>query len=169
MVGEVSMTPSNARAPGRRRFLSGLACLVLACQKPVPPTVVPRVVRVAGVNASGIDFDVELDVHNPNNFPIAAEAVEGTLFVAGEHELGRGSANPRAAIAAGATGPVSSRVHIDWANITALAPLLAEDKVPYQFRGEVMLGGKTIRLGIPFTLAGELTRSQLLEAGMRGL
>jgi len=161
--------PSHARAPGRRRFLTIVACLVLGCQKPQPPTVVPRVVRVAGVNATGMDFDVELDVHNPNSFPIAAEAVEGTLFVSGERELGRGSANPRASIAAGATGPVTSRVHIDWANITALASLLAEEKVPYQFRGEVLLGGKTIRLGVPFTLSGELTRGQLLEAGMRGL
>jgi hypothetical protein len=169
MLAEVSTLPSYARVPGRRRFLTGLVCVVLGCQKPQPPTVVPRVVRVAGVTATGMDFDVELDVHNPNNFPIAAEAVEGTLFVGADHELGRGSANPRASIAAGATGPVSSRIHIDWANITALAPLLTAEKVPYQFRGEVVLGGKTIRLGIPFTLSGELTRSQLLEAGMRGL
>jgi LEA14-like dessication related protein len=169
MVRDVSRSASRALTLGRRCLLSGVACLALACLKPEAPTVVPRVVRVASVDASGIDFDVELDVHNPNSFPIAAEAVEGTLFVGGERELGRGSANPRASIAAGATGAVSSRVHIDWANIAALAPLLAEERVPYQFRGDVMLGGKTLRLGIPFSLSGELTRSQLLEAGMRGL
>lgn len=125
--------------------------------------------RVSGVSPGGIELDVQLQVHNPNSFPLAAEAVSGTLFGARDQKLGQGAANPREPIPGGTTRLVQSRVHIGWDNLMALAPLLANERIPYEFRGDVKLGGGSINITLPFTLSGELTRGQLLEAGLRGL
>jgi LEA14-like dessication related protein len=130
---------------------------------------VPHVVRISGVSPGGIDFDVQLQVHNPNSFPLAAEAVHGTLYGSGDRKLGQGTSHPREAIPAGSSRLVASQVHIGWENMTAIAPLLASERIPYEFRGDVTLGGESLNVTLPFTLSGELTRAQLLEAGWRGL
>jgi LEA14-like dessication related protein len=146
-----------------------IAAFVGGCAKPQPPSVVPHVVRVAGVSVGGLELDVELQVHNPNSFPLAAEAVRGTLFVAREQKLGQGSSQSRTTIPAGTTSLVASRVRIGWESLTVLAPLLASERIPYVFRGDVTVGGKTLNVTLPFTLEGELSRAQLLDAGWRGL
>jgi len=145
------------------------AALAGACAKPQPPSVVPHVVRVSGVSPSGLDLDVQLQVHNPNSFPLAAEAVNGTLYGARDQKLGQGSSSPRESIPAGSTRLVASQVHIGWENLTALAPLLGAERIPYEFRGDVTIGGESVNVTLPFSLSGELTRTQLLEAGWRGL
>ncbi|HTV25229.1 MAG TPA: LEA type 2 family protein [Polyangiaceae bacterium] len=150
-------------------LFGAVAAFGSACAKPQPPSVVPHVVKMSGVSAGGLDFDVELQVHNPNSFPLAAEAVSGTLYGARDQKLGQGTSHPREAIPADSTRLVSSQVHIGWENVTALAPLLAAESIPYEFRGDVTLGGDSLNVTLPFSLSGELTRTQLLEAGWRGL
>lgn len=124
-------------------------------------------VRVAGVGPGGLELEVQLSVHNPNSFPLAAEAVSGTLFVQ-ERQLGRGSATPREPLAARGTTLVDSRLQVPWADLSAIAPLLVSERLPYEFRGDVTIGGKRLQVALPFTLAGEITRDQLLRAGLRG-
>jgi LEA14-like dessication related protein len=140
-----------------------------ACSTPQPPTVTPHVARVAAVSLKGLDLDVEVQVNNPNSFPLAAEAVSGTLFIAGGRKLGHGSSRPSADIPAGGSSMVQSRVHVDWEDLAALAPFMTAETLPYDFRGDVTLGGKSIHVTVPFTLSGQLTRTQLLQAGLRGL
>jgi len=147
----------------------GLSAVAAACSKPQPPSVTPHVVRVTGVGARGLDLDVELQVHNPNSFPLSAEAVEGTLYSTHDQKLGEGRSSPSKAIPANGSSIVASTVHVAWENLPALAPLLAVERIPYEFRGDVTLGGESIHVRLPFTLSGELTRAQLLEAGWRGL
>lgn len=162
---------SLARALGSPLLAGAVACAALAgaCAKPQPPSVEPHVVRFSGVSPRGLDFDVQLNVHNPNSFPLAAEAVHGTLYGARDQKLGEGTSHPREAIPAKSTRLVASQVHIGWENVAGLAPLLAADRIPYEFRGDVTIGGESLNVTLPFTLSGELTRAQLLEAGWRGL
>jgi LEA14-like dessication related protein len=147
----------------------GLSAVATACSKPQPPSVTPHIVRITGVGARGLDLDVELQVHNPNSFPLSAEAVEGTLYSANDQRLGEGRSSPSNAIPANGSSIVASTVHVAWENLPALAPLLTVERIPYEFRGDVTLGGESVHFSLPFTLSGELTRTQLLEAGWRGL
>jgi LEA14-like dessication related protein len=139
-----------------------------ACSRPQPPTVTPHMVRVVGINSGGVDLDVQLSVHNPNTFPISAQAVEGTLFVSRHLELGHGSSKQIDSIPAGATSVVASRLHMSWPNLSSVVPLLTSERIPYEFRGDVAVGGETLNVKLPFTLTGELTRDELMQAGFRG-
>ena len=155
------------RHPRWRSLWLLLALSLLACARPQPPQISPRVVQVAAVSPSGIDLDVQLGVHNPNAFPLSAEAVSGTLYIGNQQRLGRGEARPKQPIPGKSDGVVASRVHIDWADVTALLPLLQRERSVYEFRGDVTLGGESLNVTLPFSLSGELTRAELIQAGLR--
>jgi hypothetical protein len=46
--------------------------------------------------------------------------------------------------------------------------LLQHERVPYEFRGDVTLGGQSLNVTLPFSIAGQLTRAELIQAGLRG-
>jgi LEA14-like dessication related protein len=144
--------------------------LLCACSKPAPPTLTPRAARVTSVEPSGLVLTLELDVQNPNSFPLIAQAVDGTLELANGTELGRAHAEPNGSIPANSASSVSSELRVPWTNLGALAPLLASPAdVPYRFRGTATLGGERLNLRLPFELGGVLSRAQVLEIGLRGL
>jgi LEA14-like dessication related protein len=146
-----------------------LLLLAAACAKPQPPAVTPEVARVVRVSSEGVDLEVTLGVQNPNAFALDAREVEGTLLVAGGQRLGTGKSNPNRSIPAHGTGSVQSQVHIAWDDVPALQKFLLQERVPYQFKGSVTLGGDTLHVSLPFEMQGTLTREQLLQAGLRGL
>jgi hypothetical protein len=41
--------------------------------------------------------------------------------------------------------------------------------VPYVFEGTASVGSAKLNIDVPFQLRGQLTRDELLQAGMRGL
>ena len=139
-----------------------------ACSKPRPPTLTPQVARVVAVNAAGLDLDVQLKVDNPNSIPLTAQAVSGTLFVAENQKLAHGSSRPAHSIPARGSSLVQSRLHVAWEDVTSLAPFLAQESLPYVFKGDVTVGSESFNVTLPFTLSGHLTRTQLLQAGLRG-
>lgn len=152
-----------------RAALAGLAVMgAVACSRPQPPTLTPEVARVAQVSSSGIDLDVEVRVDNPNTFALHTRSVSGTLYVADGQKLGAGAAQPEQSIPAGGSALVPSRIHIAWQDVSALAPLLLKATVPYTFQGDVTLGSEDFNITLPFSLDGQLSRSQLLSAGLRG-
>jgi LEA14-like dessication related protein len=162
-----------ANAFGTKRFSGALlvAALMLgACAKPEPPTISPRSLRVSAVGPAALTLAIELDVRNPNSFPLSAHSVDGTLELGNGVELGRAHATPEAAIPAKQSAIVPSELTVNFTNLGALAPLaLSEQPVPYRFRGQALIGGERLNVGVPFELRGELTRAQLLQIGLSGL
>jgi len=146
-----------------------LSAALVGCATPQPPTVTPQVARVVQVNQKGVELQVTLAVKNPNGFDLSAHEVQGTLFVEGGQKLGTGKSNPQQSIPAHGTGSVESRVQIAWEDVPALQKFLLRAEVPYQFKGNLTLGGETLQLTLPFEMKGTLTREQLLQAGLRGL
>jgi len=157
---------------GNGFILVAAALLLPACSKPQPPTISPKAVRVATVGPLGIGLTVELDVTNPNAFPLVARSVDGTFAIgpgAGT-ELGHGHADPASSIPANGTATVSSELAVSWTNLAALAPFaLSPAPVPYRFNGTATIGGEKLNVSVPFVLSGELTREQVLNAGLGGL
>jgi LEA14-like dessication related protein len=146
-----------------------LAAELAACARPVPPTLTPKIARVAEVSANGIDLDIELQVDNPNGFTLYANSVTGTIYVGGGTRLARGSSRPGQSIPAHGSVSIPSRVHVAWEDATALAPLMLQASVPYSLHGEIALGSDDFHVTLPFSMSGQLSRAQLLQAGLRGL
>lgn len=148
---------------------TALLCALAACASPRPPTVTPTVARVVQVTSRGLDLEVTLTVHNPNGFALSAKSVEGTLYLDGQTKLGTGQATPGASIPAKGSAEVRSQVQLEWESVPSLQKFIGREQVPYDFKGNVTLGGDTLELTLPFELKGNLTRAQLLQAGLRGL
>ena len=156
--------------PSRALSVGVIALSLGACAKPKPPTLRPLSARVVAVTPSEIRLAVELEVTNPNGFPLMARSVDGTLTVGGGEELGRSHTDLASSIPAGATANVTSEVAVGFRNLGALAPfVLSPLPVPYELRGNATLGGEKLNVSIPFTLNGELTRAQLIGMGLNQL
>ena len=170
-------TMSTALISQSRSLL--VACVALACcvtcAKPKPPTITPRAVQLSSVGPNGVQLSVTLDVANPNRFPLIARSVDGRFFLGASGAAGRGvefgkaHAEPASSIPAEGTGTVTSDLAVSWNDLSALAPFLLSATVPYRFEGNATLGGESLNISLPFTLNGELTRAQLLSAGLSGL
>lgn len=159
---------------GERDWRAALCCMALvialgACSRPQSPTLTPQVARVVAVSAAGLELDVQVKVDNPNSIPLTAEAVSGTLFLAEGRKLAHGSSRPERSIPARGSTLVQSRLHVAWEDVRSLAPFLAQESLPYVFKGDVTVGSDSFNVTLPFTLSGQLSRTQLLQAGLRGL
>ncbi len=155
------------------RFAPLLAlALTLGCSKPKPPTITPKSAQILAVTPVGVQLEVAFDVTNPNGYPLVIHAVDGRFSLGGTGgaELGTAHAEPSSSIPADATSTVTSTLAVGWTNLAALAPFtLSPAAVPYTFAGNATLGGEHLNVTVPFTLTGELTRAQLITAGLKGL
>lgn len=152
---------------------SAVSCAFLSsCAKPEPPTVSPRAIRVASVGPTGIGLVLDLEVHNPNAFPLIARRVDGTLALGPSSgaELGRGDAELASSIPANGASSVAANLRIGWTNLAALFPFAVSNQpVPYTFRGNALVGGERLNVTVPFEIAGQLTAAELLDAGLKPL
>jgi LEA14-like dessication related protein len=140
------------------------------CAKPEPPRVTPKAVRVTALGPAAVDLALDLDVYNPNSFPLVAQSVEGALLLGSGVELARGRAVPEHSIPAKETAAVTTTLNVPWTNLNALLPLaLSSQSVPYKFVGTARIGGERLNVSVPFELNGQLDRTQLLQIGLRGL
>jgi LEA14-like dessication related protein len=157
----------------RRTWLILVAALGLtvACAKPKPPTITPKSVQLRAVGPSGVQLAVTLEVANPNRFPLVARAVDGRfLLAASGAEVGTAHTLLASSIPAEGIATVVSDLAVSWTDLVALAPfMLSPAPVPYRFEGHASLGGESLNVSVPFTLTGELTRAQLLTAGLGGM
>lgn len=157
----------------RRRILGSLLTVwvlvgVLACS-PKMPTVTPQVARVLWVSPAGIRLAIEVDVHNPNSFPLMADSIDGVIEVGPGSTLGHGQAFPRGTIPADGASRVVTQVDVQWTNMGALTPfLMSPAPIPYVFKGNARVGGDGVSLSVPFEVNGQLTRAELIGAGLRG-
>jgi len=146
--------------------------LVAACAKPKPPTITPKSAQVLAVTGRGVTLAVSFDVANPNRFPLIVHGVDGrfSLGAGAGVELGTAHAEPASSIPAQGTSTVNAEIGVAWTNLAALTPfLLSPAALPYRFDGNATLGGESLNLSLPFSLTGELTRAQLINAGLSGL
>jgi len=155
-----------------RDFAVIAALSLAACAKPKPPTITPKSAQVLAVSGSGLTLAVAFDVANPNRFPLVVHSVDGRFSLGPDAgvELGKAHAEPASSIPAQGSSTVTSQIAIAWTNLAALTPfVLSPAAMPYRFDSNATFGGESLNVSLPFTLTGELTRNQLLNAGLSGL
>lgn len=157
----------------RRWIVSGLlvlGSLTNSCDKPQPPRVEPRAIRVTSISPARIGLEVELEIHNPNGFALLVHQARGKLTVGNAVEVGTGEATIDGSVPARSSKTVPAAFSLNWTNVQALVPLaLTASSVPYTFQGTATLGSERLNLDVPIALSGELTQAQLLQAGLNGL
>jgi LEA14-like dessication related protein len=155
--------------PVTRVAATALVLSLLACS-PKAPIVTPQAARVLWAAPSGLRLAIEVNVYNPNSFSLVANSIDGVLKLGNGAQFGQGQAYPGGAIPAEGASRVVTQFDVRWTNLTALAPfLLSPSPVPYVFEGNAHLGTESASLNVPFQVQGQLTRAELLGAGLRGL
>jgi LEA14-like dessication related protein len=153
-----------------RGTIAVFAVALAACSSSLGrPAVTAEPPAVTGVSTSGLDLGVALHVHNPNPFPLVANSVEGTLFLAEDQRVGTGNATLDQPIPAKESGDVASTLNIAWTSAGALREFIGRSQVPYTFKGELGVSGGPLKLSVPFELRGQLTREQLAQIGSGAL
>ena len=146
-----------------------LCGLVTSCFKPKPVEIQPQSLQLSSIGPSGVNLALVLDVHNPNGFPITASAINAVIELSDGSELGQGSATPAFTIPAEGNAAVPAQLGMRWTNVALLAPYaLGAKPMPYRVRGNARIGGQSLNVEVPFTISGQLTAEQVLQAGMRG-
>jgi LEA14-like dessication related protein len=145
------------------------ALAAAACSKPKPVTLTPRAAQVASLGPEGVSLSLVLDVHNPNSFAISASSVNATLELPDGSELGRGSSLAAFTIPAEGDAAITAQLDLRWTNLALVTPYAFGGKaMPYRIHGSARLGGEHLSLDVPFTISGQLTPAQALQAGIRG-
>ena len=108
----------------RRSVCLALLLVVTAasCSKPKPVQLVPQSVQLSSIGPEGVGLSLQLNAHNPNGFPIYASAVNATLELRDEQELGRGSSAPAFKIPAEGDATLPADLLLRWTNLTLLTP-----------------------------------------------
>lgn len=146
-----------------------LAVAVAGCSKPKPIQLVPQSVQLSSIGPEGVGLSLTLNAHNPNGFPIYASAVNATFELRDGQELGRGSSTPAFKIPADGDATLPADLLLRWTNLTSLTPYaLAAKPLPYRVRGSARLGGESLSVEVPFSIDGQLTPEQVLQASLRG-
>jgi LEA14-like dessication related protein len=141
----------------------------LACSKPKPVEVAPRSVQVTAIQPQGMELALVLSVHNPNRFAIRASEVKGTLSLQDGTVLGHGAGYDTVTVLAERTAEVPTRLTMSWTNLAALAPYaLSAAPLSYKIQGSARIGSEYLNVEVPFDIAGQLTREQVLQASARG-
>lgn len=156
-----------------RRFALGLLVLgtfATSCEKPQPPRIEPRAIRVTSISPTRIGLEVELEINNPNDFALWVRKAQGKLAVGNAVEVGTGEATLDGNVPAKSSKLVPAALSLNWTNLQALVPIaLTATSVPYIFTGTATIGSERLNLDVPIALTGQLTQAQLLQAGMNGL
>ena len=143
--------------------------LLAACSKPKPPELEPRSARVSAIKPESVELTLVLDAHNPNSFPVVANRVTASFELQDGSPLGRGESSEAFTIPAQGDAQISAKLDVRWNSVAALAPYaLAAKPLPYRLRGSARLGGETVNLDVPFSIDGQLTPEQVIQAGLRG-
>ena len=148
-----------------------VAVLVLSgCSKPKAPTLTPEATRVASVTPQGIGIRVTLAALNPNDFDLNTQKVVGTIKLGDKVTLGPISKPHGTKLAANKSTNIDLDIEASWEQAAQLAQLAAAGPtVPYEVEGTVTVGGERLNVDLPFKIKGEVSQTQLVAAGLRGL
>ncbi len=141
--------------------------LVVACSKPVPPTLAPERVQVTALTATHIDLKVAVAVSNPNGIDLVARNLTAHVMVSDRFDVGTVDIPVTTTFPANKTTRLEVPLSVKIADIAPMAQLaVTATKIPYSVDGTVGLGGDQLHVEIPYRLEGSVPRDQVVRAAM---
>jgi LEA14-like dessication related protein len=146
------------------------AVMLVACQKPLPPQLTPKEVKVTAVSLEGFDMRVKMDAFNPNGFELSVRSVVAHVVVDGTQDLGTVTATQPITLPPSAHTAIDVPMSVRWKGVGGLATIAAARKpVPYTVDGTATIGGERLNVDVPFKLEGVITPQQAAEAAAKSL
>lgn len=135
--------------------LTLVACSSLGRAAFQNPVVNLRDVRVLGLGTSGGQLEVQLGVHNPNNYRLDATRLTYRVFVGDSVGLANGSLDTRATVQAQDSTIIKIPVSFTYAGLGAAASqLLRTGAVNYKVAGDVTVGSAVGNFTVPYSASG---------------
>lgn len=139
----------------------------LGCSKPRPPTLNARSVRVSGTARYQMELSVQLDVHNPNSFPLVMTQVQAKCVLSNGDLLGSGSGATAVTIPASSDQSVEVKLNVELESERALPPFYYRGKPrEYVLRGTATFGSDDPKMMVPFSLQSALTSDEQSKTGL---
>lgn len=134
------------------------ACSSLGRQAFQNPVVNLRDVRVLGLGTTGGQLEVQLGVHNPNNYRLDATRLTYRVFVGDSVGLASGALDTRTTVQAGDSTIVKIPVSFTYSGLGAAATqLLRTGAVTYKVAGDVTVGSVVGNFTVPYSASGQFS------------
>lgn len=126
------------------------------------PRITPRDMQFTGIDGSGLVFQVNLNVYNPNTFSLDLRELNAHLWLQG-NDVGSTVTSIGGSLPAMQEVPISTRVTMPWSGTPAwLLTAAASPMVEYTLRGEVTVE-HVISVRTSFETAGTVPRSFFMQ------
>ncbi len=127
-------------------------CSLLGKKKIIEPKLKLENVKLASANFEGAQLIFEVQVENPNAFPLELDQVKYDLEFDGEN-VGTGQVDKGLRVEKNATTVISLPVQVQLKNLLkSVGSLLGKGNTPYRITGKAKLG----LISLPFDEMGEL-------------
>jgi len=167
------MIPVKSRRAALGLALAATGLLVVGpggCSRPKPPQLTPRSAKVTNVDLAGVDLKVDMDALNPNGFDLAVRRVAGHVVIDGKYDLGTVTVDQPITLPAGARTNLVVPLSVKWNAAQTFAAVAALKRaVPYAVDGTATVGSERFSAVVPFTMKGEITEEQIVNAALRSL
>lgn len=148
----------------------GASGALAGCSGPEPPKLTPQRAAIRAVSTSGLDLAVQIDAYNPNAFALTTRSVQAKLTLDGRLPLGPVSLPHGVDLAPKKTTRLDVPLSLRWTDLAGVAALAASGRdVPFAVEGTMEIGGKSLRVSLPFKMNGTLTNADLVKATMSSL
>ena len=136
----------------------GTGCASLARQAFVEPVVTLQNVRLNGMGLTGGNFDVVLNVYNPNGYRLDATQVNYRLLIGDNIDVASGSVTDRLTVQEKDSTRVSIPVSFTYRGIgEAGRQLLNTGAVSYRVQGDVRVGTPVGAFTVPYSTTGRFS------------
>jgi LEA14-like dessication related protein len=131
------------------------ACSALGRAAFQNPVVNLRDVRVLGLGTQGGQLEVQLGVHNPNNFRLDATRLTYRVFVGDSVGVASGALDTQTTVQAGDSTIIRLPISFTYAGVGAAAmQLMRTGSVTYRVGGDVTVGTPLGNFTVPYNTTG---------------
>lgn len=148
----------------------GIAILLGACKRPVPPTIVPVEAQVVSIDGNGVELRLKVEATNTNAYALSAQRVSAKLTMDGKYDIGTTSIEKPVTLPPNVPTRFDVPIAMRWQNVGAVGEMAASGRdIPYTIDGTARIGGEHVNLDVPFTASGVVKRADIVRAAIRGI
>lgn len=151
-------------------FGAALLTTLSGCQKPVPPQITPKEVRVVALGPQGLEVLLKVEATNPNKLTLSVQSISAQAKLDNRWDMGAVAIAKPIVLPSNTPTMIDVPLTMPWSDVTALRTLASNpNPIPFAVEGFAKVGGERLNVDLPFAISGTITREQMVNAAMKGL